>query len=167
MKLKESHRRYILLGFIGFIIVGLIVAKVMAKNQSEQFLKDELLYEQIRQLYQEDQYEQAAIYVDELLKTQPNSEVVNYTGGLIAAMNKDYKKAANLLEKTLNLNPHKVEDPMFMLQLGQAFYQVERFEDAIVVLTHCQEMGWAPEDYPEYQTQVSKILTKINNENKE
>lgn len=163
MKLKESQRKYILLGLIGFIIIGLMVAKVMAKNQDEQFKKNELLYEQVQQLYQNGNYEEASIYIEELLKTQPDSEIVNYMGGLIAAINQDHKKAVNLMEITLNINPHKVEDPIFMLQLGQLFYEAERYEDAKVVLTRCQEMGWAPENYPDYQKTVADLLTQMKN----
>lgn len=164
MELRESHRRYILLGIVGFIIVGLIVTKVMAKSQDQEFIRNELLFEHVQQLYTEEKYEEALVYVNELLKRQPNSEVVNYMAGLITATNKEFINAANLMQKTLEMNPYKVEDPVFMLQLGEIFYKAERFEDAKEVLTHCQEMGWAPEEYPNYQEQVSKFLNVIENQ---
>lgn len=164
MKLKESHRKYILLGLLGFIIIGLIVAKFMAKNQDEYFLKNELLYEQVQKLYNEDNFEEAAIYIEELLKTQPNSEVVNYMGALISAINQEYNKAAILMQKTLDINPYRVEDPIFMLQLGEIFFKAERYEDAKTVLIRCQEWWWQPEEYPNYQERVQELLTAIKNQ---
>lgn len=164
MKLKESYRKYILLGVIGFIIIGLIVAKIMAKNQDEQFIRNDLLYEQVQKLYNEENYEEAVVYIEELLKTQPNSEVVNYMGALIYSINQDYNKAAILMQKTLDINPHKVDDAIFMLQLGEIFYQAKRYDDARIVLTHCQEKGWAPEEYPNYQDKVLELLNSIENQ---
>lgn len=164
MKLRESHRKYILLGMIGFIIVGLITANVMAKKQDQEFIKNELLYDQVQQMYNSGNYEEALVYINELLKTQPNSEAVNHMGGLISAINKEYSKAAILLQKTLDINPYKVEDPIFMLQLGEVFYQAERYEDAKVVLNLCKEMGWEPEELPKYQEKVSELLTSIQNQ---
>ncbi|MEK4282873.1 MULTISPECIES: tetratricopeptide repeat protein [unclassified Ureibacillus] len=164
MKLKELHRKYILLGMIGFIIIGLMVAKVMAKNQDEYFLKNELLYDQVQRLYNEENFEEAAIYIEELLKNQPNSEVVNYMGGLISAINQDYNKAAILMQKALDTNPYRVEDPIFMLQLGEIFFKAERYEDAKTVLIRCQEWWWQPEEYPNYQERVQELLTAIKNQ---
>lgn len=163
MQLKDSNRRYILLGTVVFIIVGLIVAKVMAKGQDEYFLTNELLYQKTQELYLDGKYEEAQIYINELLINQPNSEVVNYMGGLIAATNKEFKNAAILMQKTLDINPHKVEDPVFMLQLGEIFYKAERYEEAKVVLTHCQEAGWVPEESPNYQEKVTELLNAIEN----
>lgn len=163
MQLKESHRKYILLGIIAFIIVGFITAKIMAKDQDEQFLKNELIYQQAQQLYMEGDYENAYLYINELLKIQPNSEAVNYMAGLIAATNNEYKNAAILMQKTLDINPHKVDDPVFMLQLGEVFYHAERYQDAKVVLTRCKERNWKPEQYPSYQEKVAELLMSIEN----
>lgn len=163
MQLKESHRNYILLGMIAIIIIGLVAAKITAKAQDKEFLKNELLYEQVSQLYQKGNYEESQKYINELLKTQPNSEVVNYMGGLIAATNSEFKQAAILMQKTLDINPYKAEDPVFMLQLGEIMSKAERYEEAKIVLTRCQEAGWAPEDYPNYQEQVAQLLTSIEN----
>jgi predicted Zn-dependent protease len=163
MRLRESHRKYILLGLVFFIVVGLIFAKVMAKKQDEQFLTNELLFEQAQQLYAEGDYESATKYINEVLKKQPNSEIVNYTAGLISVLNEDYKKAAILLQKTIEINPHRVEDPIFMLQLGETFYHAERMDDAKIVLKHCQDAGWAPDKMPSYQERVTELLNSIEN----
>lgn len=163
MNLRESTRKYILLGIVLFIAVGLLSAKVLAKKQDNEFATDDALYQQITQLYSEGNYEQAAILSSELLLRQPKSEAVNYVGGLVAANTGEYAQAAILLQKTLDINPYKVEDAMFMLQFGEILYFAERYADAKIVLEKCREWGWAPESYPTYQERVTELLTQIEN----
>lgn len=161
MRLKESTRKYILLGVIAFIVIGLVSAKVLAKKQDTQFATEDLLYQQASQLYSEGNYSEASIFINDLLLAQPKSEPVNYLGGLIAANNGDYTQSAILLQKTMDINPHKIEDPMFMLQFGEVLFSAERYEDAKLVLVRCQEWAWAPEQYPTYQERVKELLKSI------
>lgn len=163
MQFQESTRKYILVGFVAFIFIGVIAANVMAKSQDDEFLMEDMLYQQAVQFYTDGNYDEASEMVNELLKKQPNSEVVNHLGGAIAATKLDYVQAAIFYQKTLDINPHKVEDPMFMIQFGEVLASAERPEDAKVVLEKCREQGWAPEDYPDYQTRVTELLTQIEN----
>lgn len=163
MQLSESKRKYILLGIVAFIVLGLITAKVFASKQDEEFLKDDLLYQQASQLFQEGNTADASIVVKELLERQPKSEVVNYLAGMISANTGEYTQAAILLQKTLDINPHKVEDPMFMLQFGEVLVLAERHADAKIVLEKCREWGWAPEEFPTYQERITELLTQIEN----
>lgn len=163
MTFTEPKRKYILLGIIACIVMGLIVAKVMASKQDKEFLTEDILYQQATQLYTEGNYTEAMVYINDLLKAQPNSEAINYLGGLIAANNNETKQAVILLQKTLDINPHNVEDPMFMLQFGEVLFFAERYEDANTVLNRCQESAWAPEEYPDYQNRVTELLTQIEN----
>lgn len=163
MRLRESNRRYILFGMVIFIVIGVLVAKVMAYKQDEQFTKEDLLYQQALMLFENGDYESAATYINELLTLEPNSEVVNYIGGLIAASNNELQQAALLMQKTLEINPHRVEDAMFMLQLGEIFYKAEQYEAAKIVLTRCQESNWSPENFPDYQANVAGLLKSIEN----
>ena len=161
MVLKESTRKYILIGIVLLIVIGLVSAKVMGKKQDEEFSMDDALYQQVQTLYEQQKFEEAKTYSDELLKRQPNSEVVNYMGGLVAANVGEMEQAAILLQKTLDINPHKVEDPMFMLQFGQVLVSAERYADAQTVLVRCRDMGWAPAETPTYQETVAQLLTQV------
>ncbi|KGR90051.1 hypothetical protein CD30_13835 [Ureibacillus massiliensis 4400831 = CIP 108448 = CCUG 49529] len=163
MNLRESTRRYILLGLVVLVILGVVVSNVMASGQDEQFSIEDALYQQANQLASAGNFEEASVYINELLKTKPNSEAANYLGALIAVNTGEKEQAAILFQKTLDLNPYRVEEPMFMLQLGESFYQAERYVDARVVLTRCLETGWAPEEFPEYQATVADLLSKIEN----
>lgn len=163
MTFTEEKRKYILFGIIIFTIIGLVAAKTMASKQDKEFMTEDILYQQATQSYKEGNYTEAEVHINELLKLQPNSEVVNYLGGLIAANNNDVTRSVILLQKTLDINPHNVEDPMFMLQFGEVLYFAERYEDANTVLIRCQESAWAPEEYPEYQIRVKELLAQIEN----
>jgi len=163
MTFTEEKKRLILLCLIAIIIIGFITAKFMANKQDEKFVAEDSLYQQSAQLYNEGNYAEAASSIHKVLKANPNSEVVNYLGGLIAANNDESKKAAILLKKSLDINPYKVEDPLFMLQLGEILWMADRNEDAKVVLTQCQKAAWAPNEYPDYQARVAELLTEIGN----
>lgn len=161
MVLKESTRKYILISIVLLIVIGLVSAKVMGKKQDEQFAMDDALFQQVQTLYEEGNFEQAKPYTDELLKRQPDAELVNYIGGLVAANVGESEQAAILLQKTLDINPYKVEDPMFMLQFGQVLVSAERYADAQTVLVRCRDMGWAPEELLTYQESVAQLLAQV------
>mgnify|MGYP003554169788 CR=1 FL=1 len=161
MKLIESNRKYILAGITAFIVVGLFVANVLANKQDEQFAYEDKLYAHASQLYTDGNYIDAMVTINELLELQPNSQEVNYLGGLTAANAGEYKQSAILLQKTMDINPYKVEDAIFMLQFGEILFLSERYEDAKVVLLECQKQGWEPEEYPNYQQRVTELLAQI------
>ncbi|MFP3919805.1 hypothetical protein U5N28_18530, partial [Lysinibacillus telephonicus] len=161
MQFRESTRKYILIGMVAFIVLGLIVAKVMAKSQDEQFATEELLFQKATQLSSEGNFKEASVYINELLKTKSDSEDVNYLGALISVNIGEIDQAVILFQKTMDLNPHRVEDPMFMLQFGETLFKVGRYDDAKIVLARCKESAWAPREIPNYQTKVSEILKSI------
>ena len=163
MRLTEKNRKYILLGIVAFIIVGIFTAKILGSKQDEQFAYENQLYAQASQLYTDGNYIDAMATINELLELQPNSQEVNYLGGLIAANTGDYKQSAILLQKTIDINPYKVEDALFMLQFGEILFFSERYEDAKVVLLECQKQGWETEEYPNYQQRVTELLAQIEN----
>lgn len=163
MRLTEKNRRYILVGMVAFIIIGIFTAKILGNKQDEQFMYEDMLYAQASQLYEEGNYIDALGLSNELLELQPGSEAVNYLGAMISAQVGEYKQAAILLQKTMDINPYKVDDSIFMLQFGEILFYVERFEDAKKVLENCKERGWMPEEVPNYQQHVEDLLTKINN----
>lgn len=163
MTFNEPVRKYILSGIVAFIVVGLIVANVMASKQDEKFAANEALYNQAVQLQSEGNFEDAWEAISKVLKEEPNSEIANYLAAIIAANNNDLKQATIHMQKTLDINPHKVEDSMFMIQLAELFVAVERYEDAKPVLLRCQEWGWAPEEMPNYQEHVAELLAQIEN----
>lgn len=163
MQLTESTRKYILLGIVAFIVIGFMTAKVLASKQNEEFLMDDILYQQASQLYMEGDYPAAGEVIRELLLRQPTSEAVNYLGGVITANIGDYKQSAILLQKTLEINPHKVEDAMFMLQFGEVLFYAERYEDSKLVLVRGRELGWPQHADLKHKERYTELLTQIEN----
>ncbi|MEK5429835.1 hypothetical protein MKY88_03120 [Lysinibacillus sp. FSL R7-0073] len=163
MTFTESIRKYILSGIVTFVVVGLIVASILASKQDEEFLMSETLYNQAIQLQTDGDLEGSIAMLSEVLKKQPNSEVGNYVAGLINAQNGDMKQASIYMQKVLDINPYKVEDPKFMLQMGEIFLGAEKFEEARIVLLRCQEAQWTLEDIPDYQEYVTSLLAQVEN----
>lgn len=161
VRLNEKHRKYILLSIVSIIIVSFIVAKFIGKSQDEQFKKEVDLYAAASSLVSERKYTEATPIIGELLKLKPDSEATSYLGSIVYANNGDFQQAAILMQKALDINPYKVEDPMFMLQFGEILFFTERYEDAKIVLERCQESGWVTEEYPAYQERVQELLTYI------
>ena len=159
--LTEKNRKYILLSIVCLIVGGIVIAKFMAKSQDEQFTNEDNLYVATYSLVSEGKYTEAAQYISELLQTQPSSETANYLGAIVYANNAEYKQAAILMQKAMDINPYNVENPMFMLQFGEVLLFSERYDDAKTVLIRCQESGWAPEEYPTYQQRVQELLAYI------
>lgn len=148
---------------VAFIVVGLIVANVMASKQDHEFALNELLYNQAIQLQTDGDYEGAWEANSKVLKAEPNSEIANYLAAIISINMGNAKQAAIYMQKTLDINPYKAEDPMFMIQLGEIFVAAERYEDAKIVLMRCQESAWTLEQMPNYQEHVASLLAQIEN----
>lgn len=163
MRFSEINRKYILSGIVAFIVVGLIVANVMASKQDERFATNEALYKQAIQLQSNGDIEGALEAITQVLENTPNAEMANYLAGLITVQQGDMQQAAIFMQKALDINPHKVEDPMFMLQLGEVFVAAKKYDEAKTVLLRCQESKWAPEEFPTYQENVTSLLAKIEN----
>lgn len=163
MGITDAIRKYILVSLVSLIVVGLIVANIIASKQDKEFASNEELYNQTFELRSKGDIEGASQIIQEVLKKAPNSEVANYMAGIVSAQKGDMKKASIYMQKTLDTNPYKVEDPMFMIQIGEIFVGAEKYEEAKIVLLRCQEMGWAPEELPDYQNQVSALLAQAEN----
>ncbi|GLC87893.1 tetratricopeptide repeat protein [Lysinibacillus piscis] len=163
MTFTEPIRKYILSGVVTFVVIGLIVANVLASKQDEEFLMNETLYNQAIQLQSTGDLPGAKTMISEVLKKQPNSEVANYAAALTMAQTGDMKQAAIHMQKVLDMNPYKVEDARFMMQFGEILVGAERYEDAKIVLLRCQEAQWTLEDVPNYQEQVAAMLAQIEN----
>lgn len=163
MTFTESTRKYILSGIVAFVVIGLIVASVLANKQDKEFLMTESLYNQALQLQGNGDLEEATLTISEVLKKQPYSEIANYVAGLTTAQKGDMKQAAIYMKKVLDINPHRVEDPRFMLQMGEIFLGAEKYEEAKIVLLRCQESQWTLEDIPNYQEHVVALLSQIEN----
>lgn len=160
MVLEEVNRK-LLLAIIGVMVVGIFAAKWMGNKQDEQFAYEDELYNLVQQYLSSDQVEEAIPYVHELLEIKPNVEAVNYAAALVYSKTGDMKAAAVHMQKALDINPYRVDDAMFMLGFGEMLFFAGRYEDAKMVLIQCQESGWAPETYPDYQLRLEQLLAGI------
>lgn len=157
----EKRWKVVLTSMLIFILVGLVLANILRKDQDKTFENNYIEYNQLVEAYSTGDINSAFLIGTNLLKKIPSSEQVNYVTGLAALDSSDYNMAAVLLQKTLDLNPHKVEDPIFMINFGEALFYSEKLSEAQIVLMRCKDSGWMPENYPDYQNRVSELLDLI------
>ncbi|MCM3636535.1 hypothetical protein M3152_02295 [Sporosarcina luteola] len=161
MRIQESNRRYIFLGSVLFVLIAIFVANVMGKSQDKVYVADEALYNEMVTQLQQGQYELALEKFHRLEKQQENSEVANYIVGLAAANAGHINMGVQHFQRVLDINPHKVEDSMFMLQFAELLVMANMMEEAEIVLERC-EMLPTPEDFPQYQETILEMKKLIN-----
>ncbi len=160
MNLSHSTRKYILIGIVLIVLAGLISACSMGKKQDAAYQINDLEYSQVVQQIQEGNFVGALEASKTLESNQSNSEQVNYMIALAAANSGEIEKGLIHMQKTLDLNPHKVEDSMFMLQLAQFLMIAERTDEAGLVLERCTTLP-TPETYPNYQEDVAQLQQQL------
>lgn len=161
MSSRESMKKYILIGISILIVMGLFIAYFMGKKQDKSFQEADALYSALVQHIQEEKYEEALILTEGLKEQQIKSEVLNYITAIVNANTGDFNQATKHMERTLYLNPHKVEDSMFMLQFVEMLLFAERMEDAAIVLEKCTTLP-IPESYPQYMERIEQLQEQLN-----
>ena len=156
MKINDLSRKYIVIGFSLFVLIGLITASIMGKKQDKAFEVDEVEYSNIVQQFQEGNYTDALNKSVTLENSQASSEQVNYLIALTAANLGQFEKSLRHMQRTLDINPHRVEDSMFMLQYAEFLVMENQKDEAEIVLDLCVTLP-IPEDFPEYQERVAQL----------
>jgi len=160
MNLSVSQRKYILLGLVVFVLLGTVTASIMGKKQDKVFQLNDLEYNQVVQQLQDGNYVEAFEASRHLENRQVSSEAVNYIIALAAANFGNVEKGLNHMQRTLDINPHRVESSVFMLQYAEFLIMVDRNDDAMEVLNRCATLP-IPESYPQYQERVIQLQEQI------
>ncbi|MEK5039905.1 tetratricopeptide repeat protein [Sporosarcina sp. FSL K6-3457] len=164
--MENSTRKYITIGIAFVLIVGFIVASLMGKKQDQVFQMDNKQYNIVIQQLKEGNYKDALAESADLEKRHGRSDAVNYMIALAATNAGETEKSILYMQRALDNNPYKVEDPLFMLQLAEALILAEMLEEAAEVLERSKTLK-APESYPQYQERVTQLQEKISNSTKE
>lgn len=161
MNMTESTRKYIFLGFVGFIIIGIIAAKIMGGTQDEDYALVEEMYNYAIDLYAEGNLEESLTYLQVVAEEQPRSEAVHYALGLIGNEGESYGLAANSMDKVLEVNPHNVEDADFMLSYGQVLTDAEQYEEATIVFQYIRDHALYGVEAPEQNAEIVQMYLDI------
>ena len=160
MNVSDSSRKFIVIGFSLFVILGMITASVMGKKQDKAFQINDAEYSKVVQLVQEKKYAEV-LQASEMLKSHQNSsEQVNYLIAFAAANTGEAETSLRHMERTLDLNPYRVEDSLFMLQYADILIMAGKKEEAMLVLDRCATLP-DPENYPNYQEQVVQLQQQL------
>ncbi|WP_342508541.1 hypothetical protein [Sporosarcina sp. FSL K6-2383] len=160
MNISDSIRKSIVIGLVLLIVLGLITAFVKAKKQNEAFQVESLYYNEVVQRVQDGNYADALEVSKSLEASQKSSEPVNYIIAVAAVNAGDIEKGLMHMQRTLDINPHRVEDAFFMLQYAEFLVMGDRKEDATKVLERCALLP-TPEEYPQYQERIVELQEQI------
>ncbi|WP_394188568.1 tetratricopeptide repeat protein [Paenisporosarcina quisquiliarum] len=160
MILKDSTRRKITFGIGLFILIGLFTANIMGKRQDEAFINDHHTYNQAVQKLEEGEFEEALKTTKVLEVSQSSSEAVNYIIGLSAANSGQYNTALLHMQRLLEINPHRVEDPIFMIQYAEILLTLGNQVAAEKVLNKCLELP-KPTNYPQYEEKIIQLQEQL------
>lgn len=160
MNVTDSARKYISLGLIAAVFIGLIVASIMAKKQNEVFAMNDNVYKIMAQQAEEGDYSSVLEAADMLEESQKMSEPVSYLLAIASINEDDANQAIIHMQRALDINPHKVEDSMFMLQYAEMLSIAEKTDEALQVLEVCETLS-VPESFPEYEERVIELKEQL------
>ncbi|GKV57410.1 hypothetical protein NCCP2222_33570 [Sporosarcina sp. NCCP-2222] len=160
MSLENSVRRNIVVSIILLATVCLIVANLLGKSQDKTFSQNASTYNEMVSALQENHFE-ITIEKSRLLEdSQKNTEMYHYVMGLATVSVGEYKKSMQHFQKVLEINPHNVEDSIFMLQYAEILIHADMKKEAQIVLEKCTELA-APESFPEYQERIAELQEQL------
>lgn len=160
MNVSDLTRKFIVLGFSLFIIIGIIAASIMGKKQDTAFQIDDIEYNNAVSQLQEGNYAGVLEGTIALKSRQKSSEPVNYLIALAAGNVGEVEESLKYMQRTLDINPYKVEDSLFMLQYAEFLVMADLKEKAELVLEKCVALS-VPESYPQYKERVAQLQQQL------
>ena len=157
------NTKLVILISVAVIVIGMATAILLGKKQDEHFAEEAATYHQANSAYNAKDYDQALQLITPLVEEHAQNEKINYLASLISYSAGYYADAAKYAQTTLDLNPHRVEKPMFMLRLGLAYFSAKDYEKARIVFQYCLDQNFQPEDMPNYREMIEEYIAKIPN----
>ena len=159
-----KNTKLVILISVAVIIIGLATAILLGKKQDEHFAEEQAIYSQANSAYQAKDYKQALQLIKPLVEEHADNEKINYLASLISYSAGYYADSAKYGQTALDLNPHRVEKPMFMLRLGLAYYFAKDYEKARIVFQYCLDANFQPEEMSNYREMIEEYIGKIPND---
>ena len=105
-------------------------------------------------------YDQTLAISKELEKNHASSEIVNYYSAVSAANIGELDNATIHMQRALDINPHNVEDSMFMLQYAEMLVYAEKKEEAMQVIERCKTLA-VPAEFPQYMERIIELEAEV------
>jgi Tfp pilus assembly protein PilF len=144
--MKEIYRKLILLGLVIFVGAGTFYTYQQGKKQDERSIKDLQTYNLSLSDLREEKYDEAQEKLLDLHSSYPDQADITWKLGLSYAVDGDMEKAALYYQKTVDLRPFIIQEPLFSLQFAEILISNEEYKAAKQYLEHCKAIG-VPEDH--------------------
>jgi len=159
MQKKTPIEKYIVLGVVVAIIIGLITALQLGKKQDEQFTMNQMQFNYAQQLMEEERYETGVEMMAEVMANSTPTAYLTQSYGYMNAYVEDYQKASELYLETIEINPYMIENALFMAQLSEFLVVTEQYDKALTVIEQAETLN-PPEQLPNYQEILTNLKTK-------
>ncbi|WP_458411713.1 tetratricopeptide repeat protein [Schinkia sp. CFF1] len=154
--MKSSTVKYIFLGILLFVLIGIIYTNSVGKKQAVVYKKDFGEYQQAVQLLKSNQAPQAIETLEQLVVKHPDEYKLYYQLGLAYSGLKDYNKAAIYLQRAVDIRPALLEDQTFTFKMGESLYHIKQLDLARAYLEKPVTK--------EFQAQKDELLQSIEKE---
>lgn len=159
---SSDKQKIMLLSVVIIVVLSFALASYIANGQDEVYELEQSTYAQAVELYNNEQYNEALKLTSKLVTRKDNSEILFYLHALILHELKEYALAKIYFERTLEVNPHYVENPEFMIDFAVTLKDGGFKKDALLVLERCQTLEVEDEEYPEYYEIVEELTKQLH-----
>ena len=161
MEVKVKYMRYIVASIIVLLIIGLSYTSYLGKKQDEKFESNETTYNKALQYMEQGEFTKALPLLKRVEKEQYDSMIVKYNIGIALANTGNWDRAIQEFQNSLDLNPYKVEEPVFMMQFATLLINEGKYDEAKKVLERCKTLP-APEQIPDYKDRLNAMIKFIS-----
>ncbi|MEK5206054.1 tetratricopeptide repeat protein [Psychrobacillus sp. FSL H8-0510] len=160
MKIKDVTVRFMVAVLVALVLIGLGYASLTGNKQDNEMLTEQASFNQALKYIEDEHFNQALQLMKSVERDYSSSHVVKYYIGSTLANLGEWKSAAMVYQKVLDLNPYMVEDSTFMIQYANILINAEKLKEAKEVLVKCKSLP-IPDQMPNYLNQVDTLLTNI------
>jgi predicted Zn-dependent protease len=154
---KDSHQKLVIVGFLLLVLIGIGTTKVLGSKQDQTFVEQNEKYQIAVQYIQVGKYQESSAILQELYKSNPESNEVLRLLGFVSGATGDFVKAANYLQKAVDQKPFLLQDHIFNLQFGEVWYFLGELEKSKAYLEKSKQLDVEAQ----YHERIDELLATI------
>lgn len=136
---KARNLIFIAFIFVAFIMILLTLA--VSTKQNSFFLEDYRMYYAASQLINQNKYDQAKPFIEQLMKRHNDSYQVVWLYGLCLAGDGNYSEGTKYIKKAGEIRPALLKNGDYLVQAGEILYHMGNLGEAKLYLEESKKYG--------------------------
>ncbi|MED4351119.1 tetratricopeptide repeat protein [Schinkia azotoformans] len=153
--MKPNRVKYILLGIMVFVFIGILYTNIMGKKQDDVFKQDYTKYQFALQLLETNEFDKAINELNDLIVNYPDEYTLYFQLGLAYSSQGDFEKAAIHYQKAIDIRPALLGNQTFTFKMGESLYNIKQFDLAKAYLSNP-----VPEQFQKQRDELLQIIEK-------